>query len=493
MSSSTQPDGDAPSSSKSAFDHETGTTLPNLTGKPLPNGSVMSPQTAKEDLRSKTRGSGTEAANDVPHKEGAKHPTQGGAAFAAAVATRRVQSAEAVVIEGEFEGEGISSSKSGDVEGYPELSDAEAFEIVKRARSMLVTDKESRARRKDTPPGPSTRDTYQRKCKLVDAWMAAIQDPCDTPLKVVVSQYAPHKQSFCVMRAALKWRAIARVRSQLQALAAMQRERLCDAGWHRGLRELSRMASELQQVLDLDHAECLELSQREAVRGKSKKNTLRRLKPGWRDVFLAANEHSETYKRAGVLMRFCGLRPLELEFGVEAQLVGDQVSVQIVGAKVRETAGQPWRRFSLRANMLPAWFVAELKPGKKIYTADADNMRRHLVRISAKLYPRKYKEGQQDIILSAYVFRHALVTDLRADGWSIEDIAAVLGESASETANWYGFRSQRGTRDAEPSAAVQGSTETSRPVRPPDRSWLNNDVLTYRGKLNKARSPGRKM
>jgi len=453
----------------------------------------MCPKTAEEALRSKPRGPATSAANDVTHKEGAQHPTQGGAALAGAVATRRAQSAAASVIEAEIEGEGISSSKSDDVEAYPELSDAEAFEIVKRARSMLVNDKESRARRKDTPPGPSTRDTYQRKCKLVDAWMAAIQDTCVTPLKAVMSQYAPHKQSFCVMRAALKWRAIARVRSQLQALAALQRERLRDAGWHRGLRELNRMASELHQVLDLDHAECLELSQREAVRGKSKKNTLRRLKPGWRDAFLAANEHSQTYKRACVLMRFCGFRPGELQTGVEAELIGDQVRVQISGGKVRETAGQPWRRFSLYADRLPAWFVTELKSGRKTFTADADNMRTHLARISAGLYPRKYKEGQQDIILSAYVFRHALVTDLRGEGWSIEDIAAVLGESAAETANWYGLRPQRGARDVEPSAVVKGSTETCRPIRPPDRAWLNKDVLADRGKSAKAKSSRRKI
>jgi len=319
--------------------------------------------------------------------------------------------------------------------------------------------------------------------------MAAIQDPCDTPLKVVMSQYAPHKQSFCVMRAALKWRAIARVRSQLQALAAIQRERLRDAGWHRGLRELNHLASELHQVLDLDHAECLELSQREAVRGKSKKNTLRKLKPGWRDIFLAANEHSETYKRAGVLMRFCGCRPLELEFGLEVELIGDQVNVQIAGAKVRETAGQPWRRFSLHAARLPAWFVEDLRSGKKTYSADSDNMRQHLARVSAKLYPRKFKEGKRDIILSAYVFRHALVTDLRAEGWTVEDIAAVLGESAAETANWYGWRPQRGSRDVEPSAVVPGSTETCRPVRPPDRAWLDKDVPTDRKKSTKARSP----
>ena len=120
-------------------------------------------------------------------------------------------------------------------------------------------------------------------------------------------------------------------------------------------------------------------------------------------------------------------------------------------------------------------------------------MRTHLARISAGLYPRKYKEGQEDIILSAYVFRHALVTDLRGEGWTVEEIAAVLGESAAETANRYGLRPQRGSRDAEPSAVVKGSTETCRPVRPADRTWLNKGVLADRDKPNKAKSSRRKM
>ena len=232
--------------SKTDFDHETPSTLTNPNGKSTPNGSVMCPKTSEEALRSKPGAPATSAANDVTHKEDAQHPAQGGATFAGAVATRRTQSAEANVIEVQFEGEEISLSKSDDVEASLQISDDEAFEIVKRARSLLVNDAEIRAKRKDTTPSPSTIDTYRQKCNLVDAWMAAIHDPWDTPLKEVMSHYAPHKQSFCVMRAALKSRAVGRVRSQLQALAVMQRSRLRDAGWHRGLRELNRMALDLQ-------------------------------------------------------------------------------------------------------------------------------------------------------------------------------------------------------------------------------------------------------
>ena len=175
--------------------------------------------------------------------------------------------------------------------------------------------------------------------------------------------------------------------------------------------------------------------------------------------------------------------------GGPARGLRSDLQVQSRGGDVRFPVDPaPWR-----GNPAKHAVVAELKSGKKTFTADADNMRTHIARISAGLYPRKYKEGQQDIILSAYVFRHALVTDLRGERWTVEEIAAVLGESSAETANWYGLRPQRGSRDAEPSAIVKGSTETCRPVRPPDRTWLNNDVLTNRGKLKKAKLPRGKM
>ena len=470
---------------KLLFDHETNSTLPNPSVKTRSDGSVMSPQMSVVDLRSKP--GGHVAAKDVQPEEVAQHPTRCGAAFA----NRRAQLADPYVIE-----DGLGGDQRSVLPRYFEESrdwgDADARVLIAHARNMLVIENDSRVKRKDTLPRSSTKKLYQQKCDLIDASVEAIQDPCETRLKMVMSHYAPRKQSFYVMRAALKWRAFERLGSQLNALDAIYRTDVLSASWHSGLEELERQAAELQQCLELDHAECLAISERKTVGSGSKKNTLRKLKPGWRDVFLVANEHSETYKRAGVLMRFCGLRPAELEFGVHAELVEDKVNIHIKGAKVRQTAGQPWRRFSLHAAALPAWFVNELQVGRMVCRADADNMRQHLARISATLYPRKHKQGQLDVILSAYVFRHALTTDLRAAGWKIEDIAAVLGESAAETANWYGIRPQRGSKNAEPVGIVSGSTETCRAIKSPNRKWLEN-IPKERRKSTKIKLPNKKI
>jgi hypothetical protein len=69
------------------------------------------------------------------------------------------------------------------------------------------------------------------------------------------------------------------------------------------------------------------------------------------------------------------------------------VQVRIEGAKVRDTAGQPWRSFLLNLAMLPAWFVDELKrQGQMHISANSDSMRSHLGRLStAVLNPEQRK------------------------------------------------------------------------------------------------------
>jgi hypothetical protein len=212
---------------------------------------------------------------------------------------------------------------------------------------------------------------------------------------------------------------------------------------------------------------------RPVERSKSKKNTLRLLKSDWREKFLIANESSPKYRSVGLLMRHCGFRPAELETGVHVELQGEHMLVSIHGAKVRETAGQPWRKFVLQTKLLPPWFVEEVaQVGSRTYQADKDNMRTHLNRLSEKLYPRQ--KSKEPIILSAYVFRHALVTDMRSEGWETADIAAAIGESCSETTKHYGDRWPKGSGQLQPIAILPKSIETARPVAPPDTSWLKS-------------------
>lgn len=189
--------------------------------------------------------------------------------------------------------------------------------------------------------------------------------------------------------------------------------------------------------------------------------------------FLKANESSPKYRVPGLLLRYCGVRPVELEKGIRAELIGDEVLIEVNGGKVRSTAGQPWRKFRLHAAVLPDWFLLELaEKGGKLYSAKPDSLRAHLARISAAVFPARDSEGNLDVLLSAYVFRHGLVSDMRAEKWDTADIAAVIGESTSATLKWYGLRQHTGSVRASPVAIVRGNIETARPVRPPNVTGL---------------------
>jgi hypothetical protein len=353
------------------------------------------------------------------------------------------------------------------------LSDTEAFEIVKQGRDLLTQDKASRVARKDTEPGSETLKTYAKKCQLIDAAIEANSEPIGTPISTALSKYAHNKRSFSVMRAALKHRAIKHVIELLQEQDRIQRVEKQSPSWKTCVDQLRLAVHELMQIQMQSQEQCLVLSDRTIARSRSKKSILRFLKPNWREKFLEANESSPTYRAAGVLMRHCGFRPEELERGVLVEFQGEQMLISINGAKVRDTAGQPWRKFSLQTKLLPPWFVEEVAlEGAKTYQADKDNMRTHLTRLSAFLYPRQ--KNKEPIILSAYVFRHALVTDMRSWGWDTADIAAAIGESCSATTRHYGDRWPTGSGQLGSIAISRNSIQTARPVAPPDTSWLKS-------------------
>jgi hypothetical protein len=69
--------------------------------------------------------------------------------------------------------------------------------------------------------------------------------------------------------------------------------------------------------------------------------------------------------------------------------------------------------------------------------------------------------------LSAYLFRHALVADLREAGWSTEGIAPVIGESAAATVRLYGLRKRGGKGPStRRRAIISGSVRVPREVKP---------------------------
>ena len=355
----------------------------------------------------------------------------------------------------------------------------EAFAIIKKARLLIASEKEARRASKHTKASDQTLEDYAKKCARLDAEMALLQYPWGHPIEVVMSRHAPKKQTFNAMRSALKRRVFAQTERGLKAQDELQRNGNLTQPWQQLVRELQHCLYDAAVIEGLDRIQLLDHTGKQAVRSTSKRQQLPGLKDGWQDEFIALNERSPTYRSAGVLLRHCGLRPAELEKGVVVTAEAGVVNVRIRGAKVRDgVAGQPWRQFALARAGLPAWFVQALdESGPMTVAAEPDGLRAHLARLSVKLFPRKRRAGKRDVILSAYLFRHSLVTEMREEGWDVCDIAAVIGESTADTVSWYGLR-RRGGGSVKPKkvAILSGSIKTAFPVRPLDLSGLAQQV-----------------
>ena len=353
----------------------------------------------------------------------------------------------------------------------------EAFEIVKKARLLMASEKEARRARRDTKASDGTLEDYARKCVRIDAEMALLQHPWGHPIEVVMSRHAPKKQTFNALRTALKRRVLAQIAHGLKMQDELQRSGNMSRHWQELILGLRHCLYDAAVIDGLDRIQLLDVTGKKAVRSVSKRQQLPGLREGWQDEFLALNEHSPTYKSAGVLLRYCGLRPAELEKGVVVSADGDAVNVRILGAKVREgVAGQAWRQFALVRQSLPPWFVQALdETGTMTVVAEPDGLRAHLARLSVQLFPRK-RTGKKGVILSAYLFRHALVTEMREEGWDSCDIAAVIGESTADTVAWYGLRRRGGAVKPKAVAIMPSSIQAAVPVRPPDLSGLTTQV-----------------
>nr|CBA29334.1 hypothetical protein Csp_A11620 [Curvibacter putative symbiont of Hydra magnipapillata] len=205
---------------------------------------------------------------------------------------------------------------------------------------------------------------------------------------------------------------------------------------------------------------------------------------GWRTRFLEITSDHEQYADAAVLLRFCGLRPTELCKGVDVSFSTKGIKVRILGGKTRKTAGQPWRFFRLNSALLPKSFVDKVERAGKIkVAAEPDALRMYLRRISDQVFwpvdakqaesRNQAKSRNQEYVLSAYTFRHALVTDLRDEGWKAETIAAAIGEVSADTVAYYGIRSGGRGKSPSSSAVLMNSVQAALPVRPSKMEGLD--------------------
>ncbi len=355
--------------------------------------------------------------------------------------------------------------------------------MLLEATSYAKEDSESRRRRGNTKPAHKTQVDYEKKYSRFLMRVNQADGNYEDKVKAALLPYAVSKNSFKSMRAAAKF--------MLKKTMAAITLRAAEANRLNGRRhELEEeVAQRLKQQLELlraldsiDRLDILQAQKKQTQRVRSKKNQLPLLKDGWQDKFLLHNERSPTYCDAGVLMRFCGLREAEFEAGVDVELKQQDVIVKILGAKVRPgISGQPWRIMKLNADLLPRRFLEKLKVASRLKIAvSPEGFRQHVKRTTEEVIGR-VMDGDRRVWLTPYLFRHALVTDLRYAGWEQQDIARVLGELAVDTVRVYGRRVRSGSKNPSSIAIVRASVQAALPVREsPKKGVFSFDKTKHR-------------
>jgi len=348
--------------------------------------------------------------------------------------------------------------------------DAGLESIIAKVPRLLRLIERDRNKRGDTPASAETKLQYARHCKRIDDW----HDP-SADLSKRVAYFAAKAGTFNLVKAALKNRAVEFMYSAIKALEiCLKRDDLI--GRLDVAQQLKRAVDDYVTLRKLDRGTALEISGFKKLNTKSKLVDVRHLPADWRRQFLDLNEQSPTYRVLGGLMCFTGVRPEELEKGICVQDEGASFRVTVNGAKVRAHHGQERRSFCVRKAIMPKWLTTELEANPlPVYRAEKEAMRKHLHRISAHIKDKIAMPGGKEPIVSAYCFRHALVTDLRDAGWSDIEIAPVIGDrSASTVHDHYGEHASVGKSRKKVSAIVKDSVTATHAVKA-----LRSDASTF--------------
>lgn len=179
-------------------------------------------------------------------------------------------------------------------------------------------------------------------------------------------------------------------------------------------------------------------SKRETAKLKDA-NGIAKKYPDWRSlVWKRLTEINSRWLDQAALAALTGARPEELK-SVEVQKIKNSVRVRLKGAKVSDTKGQPWREFLLKDDgsqefqhllKISDFATKDIAVGSDV-TDYPDAFSAALSRAGAQVLLKAPR-------MSGYVYRHAFASDLKADGFSREQIAAALGHAVTKTQDTYG-------------------------------------------------------
>lgn len=231
------------------------------------------------------------------------------------------------------------------------------------------------------------------------------------------------KRTYYLRKAALTYTATEELRDALaqgNAIAAAK-----------AMQVLARFTSGVKRHGSQSNGEACPLSN--PLRRSSKRLSLRGLPNNWRQQLVAAAA-SQEMTQAILLMAATGVRPSELEKGIEVTPIQGGVRVMVRGTKTDRNHGQPTRAFEVFSDLAEA--LAQ-EGTNFIKVKRANQLSVQIGRLGRRLFGCQRQET-----VSAYSLRHAFASDLKAAGIPGDEISALLGHAVADTKKNYGTSRQ---------------------------------------------------
>jgi integrase len=308
------------------------------------------------------------------------------------------------------------------------------------------------AHRKDKSTSATTKARYAQVALTLDVTRP---DPWEA---VDIERAAKTKNTFYAYRAAVRWSALERATVALRVFKNTKDQSAKKAAYASMLSaaaDLARYPADAQPGLPspthvalglADKKQGGEFKKAKAGPGPNDKlkdaNTIQKI-DGWRALvfgrLLAVNSPWIDHAAVAALT---GCRPAEVA-SVRIEQANGVLVITIPGAKVSDTSGQPYRKFSIKTDAGPefAYLVERVKNGPVLLSSDS----------TASAFSEALKRaGRQSLgdkapPMTGYVYRHALACDMKADGADRDAIASALGHAVTKTQSHYG-RATGGTK-----------------------------------------------
>lgn len=160
--------------------------------------------------------------------------------------------------------------------------------------------------------------------------------------------------------------------------------------------------------------------------------------PGWRTLlFTRLEKISSPWLDHAAVCSLTGCRPAELN-GSTVTYTNGKLVITIIGAKTNDGHGQATRTITVGNTPKTPEFAHLVK--KSPFTVTLHHQVKDYPNAFTKALERAGKMAfpPKTPLMGAYVYRHAMAADMKADSASTEQIAFVLGHSSTRTQRSYG-------------------------------------------------------